>query len=134
MTKSRLYVLTLLLCFVGYIWLFYVQTSAHSVGWMGCLFKKVYGIPCPACGSTRAVLALMNGDLKKSFLLNPDGLLLFFVLLLFPVWVVISILRKDDSFYWFYLKCEEFLQKKYTIIAFVILLIMNWLWNIKKGI
>jgi hypothetical protein len=45
-----------------------------------CPFKYVTGLDCPGCGFQRSVLALLQGDLHKSFLLYPAAipLLLFF--------------------------------------------------------
>lgn len=45
-----------------------------------CPFKYLTGTDCPGCGFQRSVLALMNGDLHKSFNLYPSTipLLLFF--------------------------------------------------------
>ena len=37
----------------------------------GCVFHAVTGIPCPACGSTRAVIALAHGDIGRALALNP---------------------------------------------------------------
>lgn len=36
-----------------------------------CLFKRVSGHPCPSCGSTRAVMALLRGQWGEAFLWNP---------------------------------------------------------------
>ena len=45
-----------------------------------CPFKYLTGIDCPGCGFQRSVLALMQGDLHKSFDLYPPTipLLIFF--------------------------------------------------------
>jgi hypothetical protein len=45
-----------------------------------CPFKYLTGIDCPGCGFQRAVLALIQGDLHKSFILYPPAipLLMFF--------------------------------------------------------
>jgi hypothetical protein len=32
-----------------------------------CLFRRVTGRPCPACGSTRATLALLQGDVGEAW-------------------------------------------------------------------
>ena len=37
----------------------------------GCLFKKLIGIPCPACGMTRAYTAIFKGDFAAAFYYNP---------------------------------------------------------------
>jgi hypothetical protein len=36
-----------------------------------CLFRSVTGLPCPTCGSTRAILALARLDLAGAVALNP---------------------------------------------------------------
>ncbi len=46
-----------------------------------CPIKKLTGIPCPACGSTRAVLALLRGDFKAYLSFNPFAVPLLFVVL-----------------------------------------------------
>ena len=36
-----------------------------------CPLHALSGIPCPTCGTTRAATALLHGDFKTPFLLNP---------------------------------------------------------------
>jgi hypothetical protein len=38
-----------------------------------CLVQALCGIPCPGCGVTRSVLALIGGDLGRAWALNPGG-------------------------------------------------------------
>jgi hypothetical protein len=46
-----------------------------------CPFKYLTGIDCPGCGFQRSVLALLQGNFHKSFMLYPAAipLFLFFV-------------------------------------------------------
>ena len=37
----------------------------------GCVFKTITGMPCPTCGSTRAVVLLSQGHLLPAFRMNP---------------------------------------------------------------
>ena len=39
-------------------------------GW-SCLFRKATGVPCAACGSTRAVFAAWRGDVAGAVAHNP---------------------------------------------------------------
>lgn len=36
-----------------------------------CMFLRLTGLPCPSCGSTRAVLALTRGEILRAFAWNP---------------------------------------------------------------
>jgi hypothetical protein len=36
-----------------------------------CLFHSTTGVPCPTCGATRSVLALLEGDLPRAVTFNP---------------------------------------------------------------
>jgi hypothetical protein len=36
-----------------------------------CPFRHLTGIPCVACGGTRAILALTRGDVQAAFVWNP---------------------------------------------------------------
>jgi hypothetical protein len=36
-----------------------------------CLFKRVTGFPCPTCGFTRGMLALLQGHPVQAWLYNP---------------------------------------------------------------
>ena len=43
-----------------------------------CPIYSNFGFYCPACGSTRAVLSLINLNFKKSFIYNPIIIYAFF--------------------------------------------------------
>jgi hypothetical protein len=42
-----------------------------------CLFKLVFGVPCPGCGMTRAFLLIGHGHFAQAFYLNPNAPLVF---------------------------------------------------------
>ena len=67
-----------------------------------CPLRTITGIPCPLCGMTRGVTALVHGDVARAVLLNPGVLLAvlgaIFLLVqwrfrrvIVPYWVVVPI-------------------------------------------
>lgn len=42
-----------------------------ATGIYRCPFKLVTGFPCPLCGTTRAVVSALKGDIKASFEYHP---------------------------------------------------------------
>jgi Protein of unknown function (DUF2752) len=43
---------------------------------LGCLFRELTGWHCPGCGMTRAVQAVIQGEMAKAFRFNPLGMIL----------------------------------------------------------
>ncbi len=119
----------------GFFWLvFNYNTYRQNDGITVCFIKNVTGIPCPSCGSTRAVEALIHGHLVESILWNPIGLILTTLVIVLPIWILIDLARKQNSLFDFYQRAEIVLrQRKYAIPA-ITLLVANWIWNIYKGL
>jgi hypothetical protein len=137
MNKRNLYFLTLALSLVGYGWLSWnlVEQSSTNVVSTPCLVKHVTGIPCPSCGTTTAMIELVQGNVLSSMLINPFGLVMMIVLIVFPVWIIADLLRKQESFFSFYRWFETLLnQRRWVSVPAVLVVIMNWIWNISKGL
>ncbi len=136
MVRNKLYALVSTACAAGYIWLFInyhrIVTESKEPGI--CLFKRITGIPCPSCGSTRSVLSILNGDLMWALLWNPFGLILMSILIMSPLWIIYDVVSKKDSLLQFYNRAENFIQRKWIAIPLILLVILNWIWNIYKGL
>jgi len=90
------------------------------------------GYPCPSCGSTRAVSLLLEGKMAASFLLNPFGILIAIIMTVFPIWVLTDIILKKDSFFKAYKKTEATISKPWLASILIVLVLLNWIWNIYK--
>ena len=136
MVRNKLYVLVSTACAAGYIWLFinYHRSVAENFEPGVCLFKRITGIPCPSCGSTRSVLSILNGDFIGVLLWNPFGLIILSILVLAPLWILYDVVGQKDSFFQFYIRAEIFLRRKWIAIPLILLVILNWIWNIYKGL
>ncbi len=136
MSRNKLYIILLIACLAGYGWLafsnfiFNNESSPAEV----CLIKHATNIPCPSCGSTRAVLALSRGDFFTAIFINPLGIVVGLIMLITPIWLLLDIAAKSDSLFKFYLKTEHNLRKPLVAIPLIALVLLNWAWNITKGL
>src|SRR5437868_1651938 len=72
---------------------------ATTLAWakaLPCVIAKVTHHPCPGCGSTRAVLALLVGDFDGVLRANPFGPVMAIVMGILAVEAVLSVLRDGD--------------------------------------
>jgi hypothetical protein len=99
---------------------------------IGCLFHKVTGFPCPSCGSTRSVLAILHGDFIQAWQFNPLGFLITGMMIAVPSWILIDWIRRSDSFFRIYRKTEDLFRKKQIYIPAIALVLGNWIWNFLK--
>lgn len=93
-----------------------------------CPFKIATGLPCPGCGGTRALVALMQGHFIEAVSINPLSVLIIIFALIAPVWLFIDCYRGSDSL-------QRVIRGKWskpTMIIVAIVIIVNWIWNIYK--
>ena len=136
MNRNKLYLILFIACLAGYIWLYYafIPALAGNNTAEVCLLKHATDIPCPSCGSTRSVVSLLNGRYGDAFLLNPLGYVIALIMLIAPVWIAVDIARKSNSLFNFYQKLEAGLRKPKYAIPLILLIMLNWIWNITKGL
>lgn len=132
MTRNKLYSLFLIACLAGFIYLFYNIHTLQSQTFRVCIIKNVTGFPCPSCGTTRAVTLILEGKFIESLLLNPFGILVAVVMTIFPFWILIDIILKKESFFRMYKKTEATIRKPWLASILILLVLLNWIWNIYK--
>jgi len=134
-SARRLYGLMTVFCVAGYTWLYlHIDKSWSTHVGTVCILKRTTGIPCPSCGSTRSILSLLHGDLVAALLWNPFGFLIFTGLLIVPFWMIHDVIRKQRTLLMVYQTMESHLQRKIVAWPLVIMVLMNWCWNIYKGV
>lgn len=137
LSRNKLYLIILIACVAGYVWLamnWFYPPVHHSKETSVCLLKHFTNIPCPSCGSTRSLLSILNGDFLEGLYLNPLGYLLLAIMIVAPLWVINDVVRKSESLMKFYNQTEIFLSRKKIAIPAITLVLLNWAWNIYKGI
>ena len=135
-SRGRLYTLLLISCMAGYIWLFWgIKTNFTEKETVEvCLIKHTTNIPCPSCGSTRSVIAITEGNFFDALQINPLGYVIAIIMILAPVWVLSDLIIKKETLFKFYTKFETYLGKPIIAIPLIMLIIINWIWNIAKGL
>jgi hypothetical protein len=136
MNRSKLYLFLSIACIAGYAWIAYLLSKASSLSEQPrvCLFKHFTGIPCPSCGSTRSILCLAHGDFLGAMMWNPFGFILSIILITFPLWILFDIILKKESLLKFYRNAEKILKNKLVAVPAILLVLINWIWNIYKGL
>lgn len=94
-----------------------------------CAFKALTGLPCAACGITRATLLLAGGSVGRAFAVQPLGVSLFVACAA----ATAVILGARAAGYAFRLRCSPDEGTALRFLAFFLLLV-NWLYLIDKGI
>jgi hypothetical protein len=136
LNRNKLYLIIFSACLVGYIWLYFgilnEQTISKPIE--VCLVKHITNIPCPSCGSTRSVLSLTKGNFIKAFTINPLGILIVIIMFLSPIWIITDFATKRNTLFYVYQKTETYLKRPQFAIPLILLVLINWIWNITKGL
>jgi hypothetical protein len=134
MRKKNFYIFFFFFTLTGYAWLvwnIFEYTNRPAI----CMFRELTHLPCPSCGTTRAVMLLLSGHFLESAMVNPLGLLLAAAMIVIPIWMLADFLRKDSSLFRTYIRAEELFKKKlWLALPAISLIVINWIWNISKGI
>jgi len=134
--KNKLYLILFTACFAGYIWLYFNLTNdlTENKSATVCIMKQVTNIPCPSCGTTRSIISLTKGDFIGAFNLNPFGYIVAFIILVTPLWIIADTIKRTNTLFDFYQKVETYFKKPKYAIPLIIIVIVNWIWNISKGL
>ncbi|MVZ61805.1 DUF2752 domain-containing protein [Sphingobacterium humi] len=131
--KNKLYLITGVVCFFGLLWLF--LEYQHPTETTLCPIKRVTGYPCPSCGTTRSIHSLLHRHFLEAIWINPLGLVAAAMAVGILLLMSIDLIFRKDYFYRAYRWIEQTLQsKRWLSISLIILLLLNWIWNIKKGL
>jgi len=80
-------------------------------------------------------MLLLNGHMAESLLLNPLGAIGLVALVVIPLWLAADLLMKKESLHRQYAAAERTLrQKSWASIPLISVVIVNWIWNIVKGL
>ena len=134
--RNKLYSILFIACLAGYIWLYFSITKkiTENKSVEICFIKHLTNIPCPSCGSTRSIISLTKGDFIGALNINPIGYLVALIMLVAPVWVLADTIMNKNTLFDLFQKIETLLKRPIIAIPLILLVIINWIWNITKGL
>jgi hypothetical protein len=56
------------------------------------------------------------------------------IMILVPLWIIFDLIAKRHSLFNFYGQIENYLKKPKVLVVFILLVMLNWIWNITKGL
>ncbi|RMH59638.1 MAG: DUF2752 domain-containing protein [Candidatus Hydrogenedentota bacterium] len=95
-----------------------------------CTFRRVTGFPCPSCGTTRAVLALLGGDLAEAIRFQPLFVLALLFLSGYGVFAGGFYLAERRFPGWL----KKLLSSRPALYFLLFAIVLNWLYLILAGI
>jgi hypothetical protein len=93
--------------------------------WLGyCGFKQRYGLPCPTCGMTTAVLAFAQGRIWQAFYIQPAAAFLCsFMVLAAVLCVIVAIF---GIYFSFLDRVFTEVKIRHVIIALIVIVAAGW--------
>ncbi|HEY9006732.1 MAG TPA: DUF2752 domain-containing protein [Ohtaekwangia sp.] len=133
--NRKIYWILALLSLAGYSWVgYHVLMHDHATVTV-CMFKNITGVPCPSCGITRSVLSLLQGDLYHAVMINPLGILAALLLIIVPLWMLTDAITSRVTLVRNFRRAEHMIRtQKIIYIPLLLLMAINWGWNIIKDI
>ena len=101
---------------------------AHVFGYTLCPMKRWLGVPCPTCGTTRAFVRLLHGDVGGAFALQP--LVMGIVCLLVPAALAVWMMPGARCVKTFWLSA---VRMPVFWLAVAAALLANWVYVMARG-
>lgn len=95
-----------------------------------CIFKGLFGLPCPTCGATRSILRLAYGDLPGSISMNPMMSLLIILGVLSFAYSLVTLSPLFRR-----IRVSISVREKFMLRACIIALVSaNWIYLFRAGV
>lgn len=95
-----------------------------------CAFHAITGCPCPTCGATRCVMALLHGHVAQAIGWNPLAFIGLVLLAVLNIYSGVALAARLPRFR-FSIGASE---GRILRVAFVILVTANWAYEIHRGV
>ncbi|MEG1580149.1 MAG: DUF2752 domain-containing protein [Bacteroidaceae bacterium] len=128
MSKSRLYFFLVTTITAG---LTLLELTEAGYTFVICPFRLIFGIPCPACGSTRALIAIQNGSFLDALRINPLSYLLLTGAIIALLVLLLDVLFQKRYTWQLYLLFDKSMRRPIFFIPSLLLLAALWLYQLE---
>ena len=135
-SNKKIYGALSLLSFAGYAWVgfHFLYTRINDANFDVCFFKNLTGLPCLSCGTTRSIIQTLQGHFLAAFFINPLGIPITCILMITPIWIFMDLVRNKRTLAISFTRGEALLKSRKIYLPLIILGLLNWYWNIEKGL
>lgn len=113
------------MAFVSWTWTAWAYFHPEA-GFTPCIFRNLTGLPCPSCGSTHAVIALLHGEFVQSIFFHPLGIVILSTMIGGSFTLLFDVLASTNISFRSYIFVERLLSKPSFSIPAVALFLINW--------
>ena len=113
---------------LGIIWII----AGRAYGWKitVCPIKLLSGLPCPGCGTTRAIEMVLDGDMIGGIMMNPNIILVAAIAMGAPFILAANFLYGKD-----YMRiADRWLNRRPVFISVIFFEMTIWMYNIVRMI
>jgi len=129
-TVHEKYFIILFVVFIFFMYFIIKDIPDPSYKKSICIFKNLTHYPCPGCGTTRGIRYLFHGYFEKALLMNPLSYLTVLFAIATPFLIIKDLIKKETK----YLNIIKLKIPNYMIVIVILLTILNWIWNLYKGV
>ena len=127
---KRFYLWTTVLYTGACLWLVVSRLAEGQTKWVVCPSKRLFHIPCPGCGITRATHLWFQGNFLPALALNPNVVLAVLFLTVTPVLLLYDLLTRQERLWMLYERAERMLHLKKVNLPFALFEAAVWIHNI----
>lgn len=95
-----------------------------------CVFHAVSGLPCPTCGATRGLVALLHGNVNEAWRFNPLAFATLAAVGLFDLYAVVTWFMRGSRLRLTHARFSKPTMARSAIIATIAI---NWIYLIQRG-
>ena len=111
----------------GYIWIGFSFFTEGQTELIVCPFRLITGIPCPGCGLTRGIMAILHGNLHDALALHILSFPAVVALTILPIVLCYDFVFHSNVTQKIFDKINFILSKLYISIPFCIIAFADWL-------